>query len=299
MMNDIEIDDEISTKIISFVYLKAGFLRTRWHPETPNLIPQMRKHIMWCLETRDWYKNKSVGSISATAVDDMLTDVVLSELPSPIHPSRDCEELKLWATENNFYNYVLIPNIENCRMCKTKLRLNYDSECYVYDDNHPGDLGARGIAYKKTCDCKWNFKYYIGCCEYSDPSTFQKYFFRYNYADSERFWFSSSETYLATKTLSRALHEQYHAHSGVSTVADAWNNFHNNKVKPKRGWIIEVFNSAVDTVSFLCVSFMRHLNKATCEYMNTIPQKKRLELLKKKNLSHEYTSIGTGWVLLY
>ena len=89
-------------------------------------------------------------------------------------------------------------------------------------------------------NCQWKCKYRIGCHEYENPRTRVKYVLRYQNADNHRFWLCTEQTYISTKSLLRALNEQYHAHSGVSTITDAWNNFHNNKVKPKRGWIIEV-----------------------------------------------------------
>ena len=235
-------EPEVSGAVVSFVYIKAAFLRTRWHPETPKLVDHMSQHIMWCLEQRDWYK---VGSLSKEFLHDILYNVLSTDMPSPSHPLIDCDELKQWAAQNKFFNYVLIPDNDNCIQCHTKLRIQYDSECYVYNDKHPRDLGASAIAFKKVCcnnNCKWKAKYYIGCCEYTDPTTQATYFLRFENADSVRFWYCTAETYITTQSLKRALHEQYHGHSGVSTIADAWNNFHNNHVKPKRGWIIEVFS---------------------------------------------------------
>ena len=233
---------ELPSSVVSFVYLKTGFLRTRWHAETPNLVNLICKHILWCLEKRKWYQT---GSLSIDLLHRIIGPVLSTDIPSPMHPSDDCNELKQWAEANQLYNYILIPSIMHCIQCQSKLSIQHDSTCYVYDDQHPRELGARSTAFKKVCcneHCKWNAKYYIGCCEYTDPKTQATYFLRFRNADSHRFWFCTPETYITTQSLSRALHEQYHGHSGVSTIADLWNNFHNNQVKPKRGWIIDVFS---------------------------------------------------------
>ena len=180
---------------------------------------------------------------------NILNNAVNDHIPSRFHPQQDCKDLKEWCGECDFFNYVLIPKISNCLVCHSKLILKSDSkrnECYVYDDRHAKDLGARAYAYKKQCEnCRWNCSYYIGCRTYTNPFTKKSFFERYEIADDLDFWRGTGETYIANDTLRRAQNQQYHAHAGVSTVVDEWNNFHNNKVKQKRGFIIDMYSLVI------------------------------------------------------
>lgn len=208
------------------VHVRIAFFRSRVNVGVPN-----RSEVI----------SAYVASTLNVQIDlNTVVNKVLLTTPEPIELISPSESqcLQQYCQDNGVaYNYILCSEHLHCPMCSGPLYVSSLSNCYVYDDKHPASFGLPSTQISKKCD-KCEVIYHHGCMEHIEG----KHCFtliRPKYSDQCRFWRHNKCTVIATSSLNRVVTEQYHSHSGISTISDEWNNLHNDSAKPKRGFIIE------------------------------------------------------------
>ena len=218
--------------VLDQIHLKCAFYRTRFTPGIPN---------------RSAVIAATVGATSHIATDIsgyISTLLQTTPEPDPFHIESESKLLSEYCNLHQCdYNYIICPNTTHCDKCHQLLSIGSSTKCYVYDDAHIGQFGLPGTMYNKVCFI-CNRIYHIGMTEYLIG---HRHWIRERpqYSDTQRFWRHSRCTIITTATLNRVETQQYHSHSGISTITDEYNNLHNDKSKPKRGFIIDSYSFVI------------------------------------------------------